>query len=174
MSYELHGIKIDRFVRAYLEYMLATSTLYYCECDCLVYTQYANNEDLKYQRLDTCDNCGSPIYDADKDCPEFLDGKYEIEDIAKETVEQAIKDCDKFRELAGDILCDENYLGSSQWDYEDVAGGDFWLTRNGHGSGFWDSGRWEKKAGEKLTKISNNFREIFVDLMDDQQTIIAE
>ncbi len=38
------------------------------------------------------------------------------------------------------------------------AGHDFWLTRNGHGAGFWD-GDWPEDAGERLTKASKKFGE---------------
>ena len=37
---------------------------------------------------------------------------------------------------------------------------DFILTRNGHGSGFWDSGRWEKPWGDRLTDLADSFGEI--------------
>lgn len=38
-------------------------------------------------------------------------------------------------------------------------GHDFWLTRNGHGAGFWDRG--QGALGDKLTKICNdNFKSI--------------
>ena len=36
------------------------------------------------------------------------------------------------------------------------AGHDFWLTRNGHGCGFWD-GDWPELIGEKLTEASKDF-----------------
>jgi hypothetical protein len=39
------------------------------------------------------------------------------------------------------------------------AGHDFWLTRNGHGAGFWD-GEWYKEVGERLTKASKAFGEV--------------
>ena len=38
------------------------------------------------------------------------------------------------------------------------AGHDFWLTRNGHGAGFWD-GDWQK-YGEMFTKIAQSFGEV--------------
>lgn len=37
------------------------------------------------------------------------------------------------------------------------AGHDFWLTRNGHGAGFWD-GDWDT-LGDVLTKISHSYGE---------------
>lgn len=36
------------------------------------------------------------------------------------------------------------------------AGHDFWLTRNGHGAGFWD-GDWPKEVGTRLTEKSKPY-----------------
>lgn len=36
------------------------------------------------------------------------------------------------------------------------AGHDFWLTRNGHGAGFWD-GDWPEPYAEMLTKASESY-----------------
>lgn len=82
---------------------------------------------------------------------------YSIENIAEESVAEAIKDCNLFRQKAGDLL-DE---------YEDSdCGHDFWLTRNGHGAGFWD-GDYEQGDGEKLTSLSKEFKDLSVYLGDD-------
>ena len=50
------------------------------------------------------------------------------------------------------------------WDGDDPfcqAAHDFWLTRNGHGAGFWD-GDWEHEAGERLTADSKRFGEVSI------------
>ena len=47
----------------------------------------------------------------------------------------------------------------------DYAGHDFWLTRNGHGAGFWDRGLGE--AGKKLTDAAHAFGECNLYLGDD-------
>ena len=39
-------------------------------------------------------------------------------------------------------------------DSHEQAGHDFWLTRNGHGAGFWDRGETYKDAGQYLTMVS--------------------
>lgn len=57
---------------------------------------------------------------------------------------QAARECVKFQEDNAGALAD---LDSSQ------AGHDFYLTRNGHGAGFWDRGHPEE-IGEALTKAS--------------------
>lgn len=40
-------------------------------------------------------------------------------------------------------------------------GHDFWLTRNGHGAGFWDRGYGE--LGDRLTRASKPYGEAYVD-----------
>lgn len=42
--------------------------------------------------------------------------------------------------------------------YED-AGHDFWLTRNRHGCGFWETPDWPKEAGQRLTASAHTFSE---------------
>jgi len=39
------------------------------------------------------------------------------------------------------------------------AGHDFWLTRCGHGAGYWD-GDWEHEAGERLTTAAKAYGEV--------------
>ena len=64
-------------------------------------------------------------------------------------MDRLIKDCDIFQLKAGELLED--------WPL-DQAGHDFWLTRNGHGAGFWD-GDWKDSAGASLTEIAKSFGE---------------
>jgi hypothetical protein len=75
-----------------------------------------------------------------------LSDAYTIADIHPVTLEMAVKDCDLFRQQAGDLLDGID---------DEQAGYDFWLTRNHHGAGFWDRGLGE--IGEKLTKLSHQF-----------------
>lgn len=86
----------------------------------------------------------------DSDTP--LDSNYSMQDIDPETLEVMRGDCTAFMAtIASDGL-------DGSWGREDYsrAGHDFWLTRNGHGAGFWD-GDWEKTLGERLTQISKSF-----------------
>ena len=46
------------------------------------------------------------------------------------------------------------------------AGHDFWLTRNGHGAGFWD-GDWAEPMATELTTLSKAFGEVDICLGDD-------
>lgn len=61
----------------------------------------------------------------------FLDHNFDSDDLASETEDAMIQDCEAFYDANADDL--------ATLDAEQV-GHDFWLTRNGHGAGFWDRG----------------------------------
>ena len=64
---------------------------------------------------------------------EPLDASHDISDFAPKALKQAEEDCRQFQEgNAADL--EESGLSAER------AGHDFWLNRNGHGSGFWDEG----------------------------------
>jgi hypothetical protein len=50
-----------------------------------------------------------------------------------------------------------NLAEGDAWDY---AAHDFVLTRNGHGTGFWDSDRWAKPWDRRLTALAESFGEL--------------
>lgn len=91
---------------------------------------------------------------AETDGQDPLDDNYEVDDISSESIQKMIADCQAFQNQTKDMIV------------EDVsqAGHDFWLTRNGHGAGFWD-GDWPKH-GEKLTEISESFGECYIYVAD--------
>ena len=70
---------------------------------------------------------------ADKGGGEPLDANYDQSDLAPSTLQEMIDDCADFRESNAKDLA-ESGLDDGR------AGHDFWLTRNGHGAGFWDEG----------------------------------
>lgn len=82
-----------------------------------------------------------------------LDMNYSDEDISKALLSRISEDCRAFIEKASEALRNEN--PAFDLDTEQV-GHDFWLTRNGHGAGFWD-GDYERNIGEILTKIAQGF-----------------
>lgn len=51
-----------------------------------------------------------------------------------------IRDCERFQEANRELL---GPLSNEEIEH---AGHDFWFTRNGHGSGFWDGGWMEPEA----------------------------
>lgn len=96
-----------------------------------------------------------------------LDANYNSEDFATETLLTIVEECKKFQARAGTLISNDFYKRSTeQWSVEEFAGHDFWLTRVGHGAGFWD-GDWTKEAGEKLTTLSKTFKEVNLIIGDD-------
>lgn len=85
---------------------------------------------------------------------------HSISDFSPCTMEKIISDCEKFQS--------ENEIpeyNNAQYSDSEMAGHDFWLTRNHHGAGFWDRGLGE--VGQKLTEASYAFGEVFAYLGDD-------
>lgn len=87
---------------------------------------------------------------------EHLDADHDVDDIAPETMAEMIADCRSFRELAGSLLDGID---------EEQAGHYFWLTRNGHGCGFWDRGLGTR--GDALTKLCKPFGTVDLYVGDD-------
>lgn len=70
---------------------------------------------------------------------------------SQEAVDKANADCVAFlSKIDMDAVEDFDQLGH-----------DFWLTRNGHGAGFWD-GDWPEPLASELTKLSKAFGELNV------------
>lgn len=86
---------------------------------------------------------------------EPLTKNYSINGLAADTLSRMIRDCNKFQ-------CDN---AADIGDDLEQAGHDFWLTRNGHGAGFWD-GDWPE-AGDRLTAASKAFGECDLYVGDD-------
>jgi hypothetical protein len=78
-------------------------------------------------------------------------------DVADETLDKFRVDCTAFLMQADVIAPDEDDSNLAH---------DFWLTRNGHGAGFWD-GDYEEEIGEKLTKLAKTFPEVNLYVGDD-------
>ncbi len=100
-----------------------------------------------------------------------LDDSYGIEDMAPETIESMRADLEAFmadEELA-DALNFWREFGTGQ------AGHDFWLTRCGHGTGFWDrfsTGKGEE-YGRQLTEAAKPYGESYLYIGDDGQIYIG-
>ncbi|CAB4240934.1 hypothetical protein UFOVP56_36 [uncultured Caudovirales phage] len=92
----------------------------------------------------------------DNDDP--LDENYDLSDIDPDTLAAMRADCAAFVALADPLLIEKG-LNSAK------IGHDFWLTRNGHGVGFWDRGLGE--VGDKLTEIGERFKGVDLYVGDD-------
>lgn len=86
---------------------------------------------------------------------EPLDSNYSVDDIDPDTLAKMVADCERFQaENAEDIAT----YPEGRWTPEEMAGCDFWLTRNGHGAGFWD-GDWPEESGNRLDKSCDAYGE---------------
>lgn len=100
-----------------------------------------------------------------KDMP----GDYGYADLSGEALADIRRDCDAFRAKAADLLA----LLPDDFD-ESRVGHDFWLTRNGHGAGFWDRDEldftpngYTATLGDLLTEQAQAFGEAYVEVGDD-------
>ena len=103
--------------------------------------------------------------ETDMDTDEPLEANFGVDDISPEAMEHITKDCTDFYESF-----------NSLWDDDEGAGHDFWLTRNGHGAGFWD-GDYEEEGelegvaipdvGDFLTEKCKELRGVDVYIGDD-------
>ena len=80
----------------------------------------------------------------DEDEP--LDSNYSISDVDKGSVKKAEDDIKKFLKKAGHLIDTDNPTAL------DRIGHNFWLTRKGHGAGFWDDEKNYPK-GKEISKI---------------------
>jgi hypothetical protein len=86
-------------------------------------------------------------------------------EFSPEALQMVAEDCAKFRAQAGELIPNGCTRGSGDYTEWQQAAHDFWLTRNGHGAGFWD-GDWPE-VGDKLTEIAKSFGEVWAYLGDD-------
>lgn len=100
---------------------------------------------------------------ADESGGEPLDRNYGPEDIEPETLKRMRDDCDQFQKDNENDLAECGLSEAKQ-------GHDFWLNRNGHGSGFWDE--WmddspEDGACDRLSKACRVWGEFDLYVGDD-------
>lgn len=136
MSMLVRGIELDDFTIQYLVTALWSSTV----------SLPVPEDELIDGCMDVDEN--HPLHGI-SDC-DPLDYYFGIEDFTVEALRSAKVDCRKFQDDNSDDLEDEDI---------ETAGHDFWLTRNGHGAGFWD-GDYEEEKGERLTQKSKDFGEL--------------
>lgn len=129
----MDGADIDEMTHAYAVAALWSTPDYTCEI-----TPDSSCEHSGRALADYCDTCrhgGEP-----------LDATYSVDGIAPETMAAFRADCAAFWESCADDLATME---------AEQAGHDFWLTRNGHGAGFWDRGLGDR--GDRLTAMSKPY-----------------
>lgn len=76
-----------------------------------------------------------------------------VSDLAPETLARITADCAAFQAAAADLL---NQAYEETAYSPEQAGRDFWLTRNGHGVGFWDREELDWfSAGDNAVKLGD-------------------
>lgn len=90
----------------------------------------------------------------DEDGLSYDNSTYANLELSPELEKRFSNDCTRFWAAYIPILHRYDYTSG---DFEpSQVGHDFWLTRNGHGSGFWD-GDWPKGLGAELTLLAKTF-----------------
>lgn len=151
MTPERFRTEADTFTKAYLEALLWASSAELGPCDkCGEQRAQTDSNGLHEQ-------CGGEVSGTDAS---LTDRGFDVEECSASMLQSIVDDCKRFQEANGSLLTDENCLNPAHdgTGTEGRAGHDFYLTRHGHGAGFWD-GDWEKVAGEALTRASKAFSE---------------
>jgi hypothetical protein len=99
---------------------------------------------------------------------EFMDGSIPHDvgfcELAPDTLKAIEADCGAFHVKARDLLHKAYERGYDRA----YAGHDFWLTRNGHGAGFWDRTELDADGlGDALTEIAESFGQVWTYIGDD-------
>lgn len=115
----------------------------------------------------------SSMDESDDNGGEPMDANYGPEDLADETratMREEVADflnCIDLARRPGDVW--DEMIGTVWQDPEQV-GHDFWLTRNGHGTGFWDRYYGDQPAaelGDFLAKWSKSYGSVDLYVGDD-------
>ena len=97
---------------------------------------------------------------------EPFDANYSASDLAPGALAAMRADCDLFYDQNRAALECEGVTYGPDFDQDGRAGHDFWLTRNGHGAGFWD-GDWPEPQATDLTEAAREFNQCDLYLGDD-------
>lgn len=100
---------------------------------------------------------------------EPLDGLYSIDDISDDSTKAMKEDIADFLDYL-DEQSEGWFDALPDWYDFDQLVHDFWLTRNGHGAGFWDRGL--GKLGDQLTQHSKTFGSCDLYVSDDGEICI--
>lgn len=97
-----------------------------------------------------------------------IPGNAGFADLAPEALAQIIADCQGFQDQDHEHpwldWCEDHGRMAE-------AGHDFWLTRNGHGAGFWD-GDWPEPYAAQLDEAAKAFGQVDVYLGDDGKVYV--
>ena len=159
----------DRFAAAYIRTAFWSSTGHrFGECPCCGRMAVLDRlPEVFYEQQPMCsaEGCGVREHDG-----EPFDAFADWTDLAPETLAQMIADCDQFQAQHGDLIRAAIDTGEvvcgPDFDACERAAHDFWLTRNGHGAGFWD-GDWPEPMSDRLDEAAKAFGEFDLYMGDD-------
>lgn len=106
--------------------------------------------------------------DEEGDLVHFSDSEYHLSDEARETMTAHCQEWFDLCEVKG--LPPVPEYSCPQYSDDVKSGHDLWLTRNGHGVGYWDRGLGE--LGNQLSDLARSMGECNLYLGDDQQIYI--
>ena len=115
---------------------------------------------------------GTALWSSTDDEDNPLDSGHDDCDIAEDTLEGMRRDCASFYAANSEHIhcdgapCSNDFQGSTKQREASMAGHDFWLTRCGHGAGFWD-GDWPEPAATALDNASKIFGNVDLYIGDD-------
>lgn len=127
---------------------------------------------MKYTELDSFTRAyiQTALWSSTDDSGDPLDRNYSESDLALETLERMASDCRVFQEQHGEVISAAIETGEvvcgPDFDEHERAGHDFWLTRCGHGAGFWD-GDWPEPFAQQLTDAAHAFGNVDLYVGDD-------
>lgn len=150
MMTTIKGVDIDDFTASYLVTSLWASTV----------SLPMPEDQLSKGYMDVDED--HPLHDIRDGDP--YDDHFGLDDFTVEALRSACEDCTKFQEDNADDLSDEN---------DGQTGHDFFLTRNGHGRGYWEPGDYEEAVGQRLTEGCKVFGEVYI-FVDDEGALHFE
>lgn len=154
MTITLNGVKLSDRTVAYLETALWSSTVMLPVAEDELVDGYMDVDD-DHALADLAD--GEP-----------LDDHFGVDDFTADALRKAESELNDFFDRM-----ESNGLTEATAEHadDDRVGHDFWLTRNGHGAGFWDGDYDgdEENLGDNLTELSKAFGEQNVMIDDDGQ-----
>jgi len=146
------------FARAYVRTALWSSSEYpFGVCPCCGREALLNK--LPEADFDQELMCDAPRCGVREAQPEPIDDNYDEADLSPETLARMLADCARFEAEQGETIRAAIATGEimpGDGDPWGTAAHDFWLTRNGHGAGFWD-GDWPEPMAAALTKAAKTF-----------------
>lgn len=136
--------------------------------------EYVLNTDLDRDTFEALDDFTQGYIEAAFWTSEDEIGESGFHDLAPEALASIKADCAAFQKMASaDLAKSYDY---APFDYDAAhAGHDFWLTRNGHGVGFWDrgfGGLRTETVGGRLSRDAKSFGNSDLCLGDDGKVYV--